>query len=179
MCDDVEQRRPLWSERTIDRRAVLGGILLSASGGLTGCLEVANWIADTALGEVNVFNETSGRIHGSLTIGGPDGSTVLSESFALEGQTDDTPNSEAMVAYRDVWGPPGEYHVTIQLEEGDAVRGERRAESTVEIDTPDEQMLGVGLGVTDREAGIVTLVATEWSGFTASRKLLFRWTLYP
>lgn len=43
----------------------------------------------------------------------------------------------------------------------------------MEIVGPDERMLGIGLGIPDCQDGIVTLVATEWSGFAESRELRF------
>lgn len=168
MSNDADATRTDARGPIVDRRTLLGGIALSASAGSTGCISIANLIADEALGDVNVFNETARRMRGEIEVTGPDGSTVLSETFDLEAQSEDDPNGAAMVAYEEVWETAGDYRVDVILEEGYEVREQSSVESVVTIDDPDEQMLGIGLGIPDREDGIVTLVAREWSGFAES-----------
>lgn len=153
---------------TMYRRKFLGGIAITGTAGLAGCTDIVNWVADQALGDVNIFNETNESLTGEIDITAPEGSSALSGEFNLEAQSEDGPNAEATRTYEDVWESAGEYRVDVQLDEGYEVRGQSSVETGVTIDDPDEQMLAIGFGAPDRSDGIAVVVATEWSGFAES-----------
>ncbi|PHQ44955.1 hypothetical protein DJ68_15655, partial [Halorubrum sp. C3] len=64
-------------------------------------------LADLALGDVNLFNETEDVLTGTVTITDPGDETVLSESFDLPPESDDNDTDEnndedGVAAYEDV-----------------------------------------------------------------------------
>lgn len=163
---DSTRRSPGSNPRST-RRGVLAAAAALPITGTAGCTTVADWIADHALGEVNLFNETDDRVHGRIEILAPDDEVVLEERFELGPQTDDDGDGEddAVESYDDVWQASGEYDVAVELDEGFEVGGESSAEATVEIDDPDEEMLGVPFGVPEFDGGIGFAVAESWSEF--------------
>lgn len=149
----------------VSRRGVLAGVATVAVAGTAGCTAIVNELAARALEDVNLFNETGDPLSGSVEVVGPDGSTVLSESFDLEAQTGDEPNAEATATYADVWTATGTYEVAVELGDGAAVRGQSSAETAVTVEGPDEQMLGVAFGAEDEDAGILFGFGENWSDF--------------
>ena len=125
-----------------------------------------NTVADAALEEVNVFNETSSALGGTLEVTAPNGTVVLDEQFDLAGKRDDEPTAEATVAYDGVWEGAGAYGLRVELADGDSVRGQARLDTSVTVDDPAEEMLAVAFGADGEEAGIYVAVAAEFSEFT-------------
>lgn len=146
--------------RTVSRRTVLAGAGTAVAISLAGCSMLADQLGEMVLEDVNVFNGTGEQISGTLEVVGPDGETVLSESFDIEaseeegdgdgGNEDESTDAEVETeggeTYADVWQDAGEYEVTVELDDGFEIGGETSAEETVTIDDPDEEMLAVFLG---------------------------------
>lgn len=149
----------------LSRRDVLGGLAVTSLAGLAGCTGVVNSLADQALGDVNIFNETEKRMHGMIEITGPGNSVAFSERFKLRAQTGEEPTDGASAAYEGVWESAGSYTVHLRLDEGLQVRGESSRSESVTIEDPGEQMLGVALGADSESTGIAFAVAETWTGF--------------
>ncbi|MEZ3117370.1 hypothetical protein RYH80_15755 [Halobaculum sp. MBLA0147] len=107
--------------------------------------------------EVNVVNGTDRRIAGTVTVTGPDGGTVLDETFDLvsERQTQQgtatgtrtEPDAEVGVArYDDVFSATGTHTVAISLDEGSAVDGVREASTDVDVPDTEETNVVVAVG---------------------------------
>ncbi|RLM63691.1 hypothetical protein DVK07_16050 [Halorubrum sp. Atlit-26R] len=127
-------------------------------------------LADLALGDVNLFNETGTVLTGTLTITAPSDETVISESFELPPEsTDDDPPEEdeedGMVAFEDVWVEPGTYEVTVELDSDSEVQGESTASAAITVDDTDEEMLAIGFAAEGFEDAIGFRVAESLSGF--------------
>lgn len=151
---------------TVSRRRFVAGGGTAALVGVAGCATVANWIADLALGDVNLFNETEEVIRGTLEITDPNEATVLSESFELAPTSDDDEDDEdGVTAYDDVWTDTGTYHASVELTDDISVRGETESESSFTIEDPEEEMLAVPFGADEFDDGIVFRVADDWSEF--------------
>ena len=154
--------------RTLDRRRFLA---LGASAGtvaLAGCSAIADFIAGFVLQDVNVFNGTDTQITGSIEIVDPNDELALDESFDLKPGSDGTGdggggNDEAQqsaAVYNDVLSDSGQYQVSIELDEGSAVEGQRTASKTVEVSKPDDQHLFVFVGASESSEPI-TIGAVE------------------
>lgn len=155
------------SKMTVSRRRFVAGGGTAALVGVAGCATVANWIADLALGDVNLFNETEEVIRGTIEITDPEEVTVLSESFELAptSDDDDEDDEDGVTAYDDVWTDSGTYHASVKLADDISVRGETESESSFTIEDPDEEMLAVPFGADEFDDGIVFRVADDWSEF--------------
>jgi hypothetical protein len=144
------------------RRAVLAGLGTLATAGLAGCTDIVNAVADEALEDVNVFNETPEALSGSVTVLAPDGSTALGERFELKAKEPDEPTEGATAVYSDVWQESGAYEVTVEVT--DSVYGAVERTRTAEVNDPDEEMLAVGFGV-EGEEPVTFVVADEFTDF--------------
>lgn len=162
-----EANRP-GERRALTRRSLLAGVTTAAVGLTAGCSQLIDAIADYALGDVNLFNETERALEGAIDVTGPDGETLLSESFELAPQVGDEPTEGASKAHEDVWQGAGDHAVTVELAEGQSVRGESSVNQTVTIDAPDEEMLAVAFGAPDLEAGIYVTVGESLTDFHPS-----------
>lgn len=151
--------------RTLGRRPLLAGLATTTLGLTAGCTAIINTLADQVLGDVNLFNQIEQPVSGTITIRGPDGNEVLSTSFDLAAQTGDEPTEGASKTYNDVWQGAGAYEVSVELADGQTIRGESSATETVNIDAPDEEMLAVAFGAPDVEAGIYVSVGRSLSEF--------------
>ncbi|WP_202935040.1 hypothetical protein [Halorussus amylolyticus] len=151
--------------RRLPRRTVLTGLAAVGTAGTAGCVDLIDEVADRALEDVNLFNESSESLEGTIDITGPDGSSVLSERFELHAQTEDEPNEDATGVYADVWQATGTYETSVELDDGFEVSGDSRAERSVSIENPDEQMLAVVFGAEDEEDGILLAVGESLSEF--------------
>lgn len=151
----------------IRRREVLGVAGGAALAGVAGCTALVDWIGDKVLGDVNIFNNTTGRITGTIVVTREDGTTVLDESFdAPPTEDDDGNNSEAdegdastdssddTEVFEDVWDGSGTYEVRVRLDDDQSVQNEDAATASISIDDPDEEMLAVVLGADDVDAGV-------------------------
>lgn len=150
------------------RRSFLAGVTTAMLGLTAGCSQLVNAIADRALGDVNLFNETERDLEGTIDVTGPDGEMLLSETFELAAQTGDEPTEGASTAHEDVWQGAGDHEVAVELAEGQSVRGESSASETVTIDAPDEDMLAVAFGAPDLEAGIYVTAGESLTDFHPS-----------
>lgn len=153
------------NQTSITRRSVLTGVATVATVGTAGCAGVINSIADAALKEVNIFNETSKQISGTIDIVSPDGSSALSKAFDLTAKAKDEATEGATAVYGHVWEATGTYEVTVELSNGTAIRGESSATKSVSIDDPDEQMLAVALGAEGEDGSIYFAVAKNFTEF--------------
>ena len=146
------------------RRQVLitGGT--TALTAVAGCASVVDTIADQVLEDVNIFNELPRAIGGSVDVRGPAGDTALAETFDLPSADSDEESN--LVAYDDVWGTPGAYEVTVDLDT--TVEGTSRASATVSIDDTESEMVGVALGSDETDEPIAIRVGESLSAFTRS-----------
>lgn len=126
-----------------------GGAALIA--GTAGCTGIVDSLADLALGDVNLFNETDNTLTGTVTITDSAGETVLSESFELppasdDEDTDEEDDEDGMTAYEDVWTDSGTYEASVELDGDSAVQGESTASASPSIGDTSEDMLAIVFG---------------------------------
>lgn len=152
----------------VSRRHFLayGGAALTA--GTAGCTGIANSLADLALGDVNVFNETNDTLTGSVTITDAADKTVLSESFELppsssgeDAAEEDT--EDGMTAYEDVWTDSGTYAASVELDGDSTVRGESAGSESVSIDDTSEEMLAIVFGGEELDDAIGFIIGESLS----------------
>ena len=149
------------------RRAFLATGATAALAATAGCTALFDFIGEQFLEDVNVFNETATRVEGTVTVTAPHGETVLDERFDLR-PSESTAETESQdggnaAFYADVWTDSGAYDVDVAL--ADSIEGVSEATETVEIATPDEEMLAVALGGADVDAPIGFRVGREFSDF--------------
>jgi hypothetical protein len=150
--------------RTPSRRTFLAGsgaAILATTG---GCSAVLDAVGDRVLEHVNVFNETTQRLPGSVAVVDPAGETVLDETFELAPSDAASDDGESAAVYADVWTTAGDYEVTVSLTDAE-IDGTSRATETVTIDAPDEEMLAIPLGAEDVDAAIGFRVGESLSDF--------------
>jgi hypothetical protein len=126
-------------------------------------------LADLALGDVNLFNETDDVLTGTVTIVDPSDETVLDESFELSPGTDDEETDEdndedGVTAYEDVWTDSGTYEASVELDEAE-VQGESTASTSITIEDASEEMLAIAFGMDDSEEAISFAVGESLSEF--------------
>lgn len=165
MVDSPTRRGPDRTHHSVSRRTLLTGLVGTGMLSTAGCSTLLNRVADAALGEVNIFNETARPLAGTVEITGPEGDRSLSAEFDLTAKTPDEPTAEATAGFDEVWGAAGAHAVRVSLADGLTVRGESRTSRTVTIDQPDEQMLAIAFGADDVPEGIYFAVATEFTEF--------------
>lgn len=157
------------TDRMSRRRFLTGtGTVLVAS--TAGCTSIIDGLAELALGDVNLFNETGVVLTGNLTITAPSDETVLSETFELppESADDDPPEEDeedGMIAFQDVWTESGAYEVTIELDSDSEIQGESTASAAVGIENIDEEMLAIGFAAEGFDDTIGFRVAESLSEF--------------
>jgi len=152
---------------SIARRRFLAGCGAVLLAGTAGCTAIVDGIADLALGDVNLFNETDAVLAGTVTVTDPAGETVLSEPFELPPASDEegADEEDGVTAYEDVWTAPGEYEASVDLDGGSEVEGESAASPSVTIDDTDEEMLAVAFGMDGGDEPIEFTVGESLSGF--------------
>lgn len=152
-----------------NRRRFLAGVSTAAIGTVAGCSALRNSSGSSDIGETTVVNQTTARIAGSISVSGPDGETVLDETFDLRpaqsGANDTTtPGGDTgtlMTTYEGVLVGTGTYAVSVRLDEGFAVNGVREAETDAEVADTDEEGIVVLLGAIDGSDPISIRVAEE------------------
>jgi hypothetical protein len=165
----LQQSFGAFSASTSRRRVLAcGGATLVA--GTAGCTTIVNRLADLALGDVNLFNETDDMLAGTVTITDSADEAVLSESFELppasdDDDPDDEDDDDGMTAYDDVWTDPGTYEARVELDSGSTVQGESTATASIEIEDTSEEMLAIGFGVDGFDDGIGFTVGESLSEF--------------
>ncbi|NUC73824.1 hypothetical protein HTZ84_16200 [Haloterrigena sp. SYSU A558-1] len=108
------------TDRLCSRRTFIAAGSATALASLAGCSAVADFLADMALQEVNVFNGADESVSGTIEVVDPDDETVLEETFDLEASSEDDEsdeNTEATAQYDDVWTDSGDYEVTVALDD--------------------------------------------------------------
>jgi hypothetical protein len=161
--DETTGDHPQPATTTRRRLVAAGGGL--ATVGLAGCMGALNSVAEAILKDVNVINGTDTERRGSITVTGPDGETVLDDSFTVAPQDSDSADGEqsSTPTFGDVFTGSGEYTVSVSLAADSAINGRTDGEETVTIDTPDDQHIIVGLGASDSQSPIEILVINEFS----------------
>ncbi|EMA72756.1 hypothetical protein C462_00127 [Halorubrum distributum JCM 13916] len=127
-------------------------------------------LADLALGDVNLFNETEDVLTGTVTITDPGDETVLSESFDLPPESDDNDTDEnndedGVAAYEDVWTEPGTYEATVELDGDSEVQGESTGSDSISIEDTSEEMLAIAFGMEEVDDAIGFIVGESLSDF--------------
>ena len=108
------------TDHLCSRRTFIAAGSTTALVSLAGCSAVADFLADMALQEVNVFNGADESVSGTIEVVDSDDETVLEETFDLEASSEDDEsdeNTEATAQYDDVWTGTGDYEVTVALDE--------------------------------------------------------------
>ena len=128
---------------------------------VAGCSAIADFIGDQVLEEVNVFNETSQAVSGSVTVTDPGGDTALDETFDVA--SSDADEESNIAAYGDVWGDTGEYEISVELDT--EIEGTTEASETVTIENTDDEMVGIALGNDEEDEVIAISVGESLSDF--------------
>ena len=154
------------SAARIGRRRLLTAAGTAAVVGLAGCAGVANSIAELALGEVNLFNNTDQRIAGSITVTDPEGSTTLDETFEIEPSSDDEEDNEdddSGESYDDAFAGAGSYTVAAELDDDSAVSGDGTIETDLDVTDPEAEHIVVVFGADDFDGGVGAFVIEEFT----------------
>ncbi len=162
----------------LGRRRLLAAGASVAAVGMAGCTQVANYVAGLVLEDVNLFNQTSQQLTGTITVTDPAGETVLNDSFDIQPETDDeaeanetengsdTDGTEDIVeeesgaTYGDVFTEAGKYTISATLDDDSAVDGETAAERSVDVADPAEEHIVVVFGADDFD-GVMGAFAIE------------------
>ncbi|SEH53985.1 hypothetical protein SAMN05192561_105126 [Halopenitus malekzadehii] len=152
------------------RRRYLAACGVGLFGSTAGCTTIVDSLADLALGDVNLFNETEDVLTGTVTITGPGDESVLSESFELPPESDDDDTDEnndedGVTAYEDVWTEPGTYEASVELDSESEVQGESTASESISIDNTSEEMLAIAFGMEEVDDAIGFIVGESLSDF--------------
>ena len=163
------------------RRRLLAAGVSAAVVGVAGCAQVANYVAGLVLEDVNLFNQTSQQLTGTITVTDPTGETVLDDSFEIHPETDDegeanepengsdtdgtedTVDEESGATYGDVLTEAGEYTVSATLDDDSAVDGETAAERSVEVADPAEEHIVVVFGADDFDGAMGAFAIEEFT----------------
>jgi len=152
---------------TTSRRSFLAATGVATATAMTGCTGLLDFVGNQVLGHVNVFNGIDQRVSGSITVSGPDGETLLDETFELVSSNTESSDGQSSAVFDDVWSGAGSYEASVELDDA-TIDGESQATGTVEITDTDEQMLAVVLGVPDTEEPIAFRVGTSFSEFVST-----------
>lgn len=149
---------------TLGRRTFLAGTASVATVGLAGCSAVVDFLADIALKDVNVFNQTEQEHSGDVSVVDPDGEVVLEDSFEVDANNSDDDDQEGtMERFTGVLDAEGTYEVTVDMADGDDVDGQQTAETTADVEKPGEEKLVVGLGAENADDPISVVVIESLS----------------
>lgn len=141
------------------RRALIAGGVV-ASSALAGCTSVLDAVGDRIFEDVNVLNQLTRTVRGSVTVVDPGDETVLDRVF-------DVPSTEAdgesnLVAYADIWTEPGAYEIRVELTNL-SLEGVSQATRTVDIDDTTAEMVAVSIGARDGSEPIAIRVGESFS----------------
>lgn len=128
---------------SLTRRQVLAAGSAALVAAMAGCSGIVDSVAEQVLAEVNVFNELDRSVTGSVEVKGPNGGSVLKETFDLPSM--DSDGESNFVAYDNVWENDGDYEVTVELTNAGS-GSPSRAERTVSVEDTEEDMVGVSVG---------------------------------
>jgi hypothetical protein len=127
-------------------------------------------LADLALGDVNLFNETEDVLTGTVTITDLGDETVLSESFELppgsdDDDTDENNDEDGVAAYEDVWTEPGTYEASVELDGDSEVQRESTGSESISIEDTSEEMLAIAFGMEEVDDEIGFIIGESLSDF--------------
>jgi hypothetical protein len=141
------------------RRAVaIGGSAVLAS--TAGCSTVLDAVGSRVLEEVNVLNQLTHEVSGSIEVTDPAGETVLDDSFDVPSTESDGESN--VVAYADVWTTPGTYRVEMELTDT-VVGGVSRVDRRVSIDDTEDELVALSVGSGDESEPIAVRVGESFS----------------
>lgn len=117
--------------------------------------------------DINVYNETDGKISGTLRVDNPDGERILHGQFALDptvANRSETNDPSPPLRFADIWEMVGEYELDVSLDQ--PVQDETEAEFLITIEDTEEASLS--LIVTD--ADLLDPIRTQdvYAGITAN-----------
>ena len=144
----------------ITRRRVLTGGGVTAAVSLAGCAGVIDAIGEQIFEDVNVLNQLSRTVSGSIRVVDPSDKTVLDGAFEVP--STETDGASNLVAYGDVWTNPGTYRVRIDLTDI-VLEGVSRVARAVAIDDPAAEMVAVSIGARDGTEPIAISVGESFS----------------
>ena len=165
----------------LNRRRLLAAGASAAVVGVAGCAQVANYIAELVLEDVNLFNQTSQQLTGTVSVTDPAGETVLDESFEIQPETDDegeanesedgseangtenTVDEESGATYGEVFTEAGSYTVSAALDDDSAIKGKTAAERSVDVADPAEEHIVVVFGADDFDGVMGAFVIEEFT----------------
>ena len=143
------------------RRALaIGGSTVLAS--MAGCSTVLNAIGDQVLEQVNILNQLSQEVSGTIEVTDPAGETVLDTEFDVP-STESDGNSN-IVAYADVWTGTGSYQAEMELTDTQ-VGGVSQIRQQVQISNTEEEMVAISIGSGDESEPIAVRVGESFSDF--------------
>ena len=145
---------------SITRRRVLTASGVAAAVSLTGCAGVIDAVGDQIFEDVNVLNQLSRTVSGSIRVVDPGGETILDGTFEVPSTEAD--GASNLVAYSDVWADPGAYRVRVDLADI-ALEGVSQATRAVAIDDPTAEMVAVSIGARDGTEPIAMSVGESFS----------------
>jgi len=136
-----DTRRGSGARGSIRRRGFLAAGASATTVALAGCASVLDFIGGLVLDDVTVVNGADQDVAGSVEVADPNGEPVLEERF--EGDEDgEDEDPEPVAPFGDVLTDAGEYAVSVELDEDDAIDGETAAEATLDVeDTEDEHVI--------------------------------------
>jgi hypothetical protein len=145
----------------VSRRNFLAAGAAVATAAVAGCTEgTINWFADKVFKQVNVLNNTDRELNGSIAVTGPDGETVLDETFSIDAEEQDV-DEEGSGVFGDVWTTEGSYEVSVELDDPvDDVTGDSE---TVSISEPDNEILVVVVGSDDLDSTVAFRVGDSFT----------------
>ncbi|WP_435162259.1 hypothetical protein [Halorubrum sp. SY-15] len=144
----------------ITRRRVLTGGGVTAAVSLAGCAGVIDAIGEQIFEDVNVLNQLSRTVSGSIRVVDPSDETVLDGAFEVPSTEAD--GASNLVAYGDVWTNPGTYRVRIDLTDI-VLEGVSRVTRAVAINDPAAEMVAVSIGARDGTEPIAISVGESFS----------------
>jgi hypothetical protein len=153
-----------------NRRRFLAACGVGLFGSTAGCTTIVDSLADLALGDVNLFNETEDVLTGTVTITDLGDETVLSESFELppgsdDDDTDENNDEDGVAAYEDVWTEPGTYEASVELDGDSEVQRESTGSESISIEDTSEEMLAIAFGMEEVDDEIGFIIGESLSDF--------------
>lgn len=127
------------------RRAFVAACAVGTTGSLAGCMDLLSAVAQELIFEdVMVYNTTDEELAGTIEVVDPNDETVVDDRFEVDPvpededhdpdtQSDEPTGSESEAFFEDVFTDDGPYTVSITLDEGSEIDGERTTEQTVEV----------------------------------------------
>ena len=148
------------SDRRLPRRQLLATSVAVGTAVTAGCAAVADVIGDIALEDVNILNGTAQTRNGAVSVTGPDGSTLLEESFLVEPEEEEVEEdrTDSWLAYPEIFDGAGTYTVGIDLDAADSIQGVDERELAVDVTDPAEEHIIVGFTPGERNDPIEIFV---------------------